>query len=60
MNKAETQQHPIPFVSDAKPETGHLEEFNTMPLEFMHRAYNECGEICEFDEVGMEFVCIPE
>jgi sterol 14-demethylase len=49
---------PIPFVSGAKPETGHLEEFNSTPLEFMHRAYEECGEICEFDLGGLRTVLL--
>ena len=49
---------PIPFVSGAKPETGHLEEFNNTPLEFMHRAYEECGEICEFDLGGLRTVLL--
>ncbi len=40
---------PIPFVSGAQPDSGHLEEFNTTPLAFLHRAYQECGEVCEFD-----------
>jgi len=29
----------IPVVSGGQPDTGHLQEFNTMPLEFLHRAY---------------------
>ena len=44
---------PIPFVSGARANTGHLEEFNSTPLEFMHRAFDECGEICEFDLGGL-------
>jgi sterol 14-demethylase len=48
----------IPFVSGAAAETGHLQEFNTMPLEFLHRAYDECGEVCEFDLSGLRTVLL--
>jgi sterol 14alpha-demethylase len=56
--KETPETRPIPFVSGAKPETGHLEEFNTTTLEFMHRAYEECGEICEFDLGGLRTVLL--
>ena len=49
---------PIPFVSGASEEHGHLQEFNTTPLEFLHRAYQECGEICEFDLGGLRTVLL--
>ena len=49
---------PIPFVSGALEQTGHLQEFNTTPLEFLHRAYQECGEICEFDLGGLRTVLL--
>ena len=49
---------PIPFVSGARADTGHLEEFNSTPLEFMHRAFDECGEICEFDLGGLRTVLL--
>lgn len=48
----------IPFVSGAKPDSGHLDEFNATPLEFMHRAYAECGEIGEFDLGGLRTVLL--
>jgi sterol 14-demethylase len=49
---------PIPFVSGADPDTGHLMAFNTTPLEFLHRCYDECGEICEFDLGGLRTVLL--
>ena len=49
---------PIPFVSGARADTGHHEEFNSTPLEFMHRAFDECGEICEFDLGGLRTVLL--
>jgi sterol 14-demethylase len=49
---------PIPTVSNARAETGHLEEFNATPLDLMHRAYAECGEICEFDLGGLKTVLL--
>lgn len=56
-NPAQTGQYQaIPFVSGAKPGTGHLEEFTTTPLEFLHRAYEECGELAEFDMGGLRTV----
>lgn len=54
-NPAQTYRS-IPFVSGAKPGTGHLEEFTTTPLEFLHRAYEECGELAEFDMGGLRTV----
>lgn len=47
---------PIPFVSGARPGTGHFEEFTRTPLEFLHRAYEECGELAEFDMGGLRTV----
>jgi len=53
----ERQGHkPVPFVTGAKPGTGHYEEFSTTPLAFFHRAYAECGEISEFDLAGLHTV----
>jgi sterol 14-demethylase len=46
----------VPFVSGARPGSGHLEEFCATPLEFMHRAYEECGELAEFDLGGLRTV----
>ena len=48
----------IPFLSGAKPESGHLEEFNADPLKLMHRAYAECGEVAEFDLGGLRTVLL--
>jgi sterol 14-demethylase len=49
---------PIPFVSGAAQDSGHLEEFNTTPLQFLHRAYQERGEVCEFDLGGLRTVLL--
>ncbi len=59
MNETDhTDSTPIPFVSGANSGSGHLDEFNSMPLEFMHRAYDECGEICEFDLGGLRTILL--
>jgi len=44
---------PWPFVSGAKPGSGHYEEFLANPARFMLRAWRECGELAEFDLGGM-------
>jgi sterol 14-demethylase len=47
-NTEATVKH-IPFVSGAKTEGGHYQEYCEHALNFFNRAYKECGEVCEFD-----------
>jgi len=47
---------PIPFVSGAKPGSGHFDEFCAHPAYFLLRAFRECGPVCEFDQGGMRTV----
>jgi sterol 14-demethylase len=56
MTAIDIRTRAIPFVSGAKPDGGHFDEFCDTPLEFMARAYRENGEVSEFDMAGLRTV----
>src|SRR3954470_23928051 len=49
-------EQPIPFVSGARGNGGHYQEFIDTPLHFLQRVYRECGEVGEFDMGGLRTV----
>ncbi len=46
----------IPKASGAKPETGHMEEYQTNQPAFLKRIRNECGELAEYNLMGQPHV----
>ena len=46
----------IPKVSGAKPETGHMEEYQSNQPAFLMRVRNECGELGEYNLMGQPHV----
>lgn len=47
---------PIPKASGAKPETGHMEEYQSNQPAFLMRVRNECGELGEYSLMGQPHV----
>jgi sterol 14-demethylase len=47
---------PIPKVSGAKPDVGHLEEYQASQPKFLLRCRQECGDIAEYNLMGQPYV----
>lgn len=47
---------PIPLASGAKPDTGHMEEYQANQPAFLMRVRNECGELGEYNLMGQPHV----
>jgi sterol 14-demethylase len=45
---------PIPMVSGARPEGGHLEELRSDPIGLLERLRSECGDVGRFDLSGRD------
>ncbi len=49
---------PIPKLSGAKPETGHLDEYHQNQVEFLTRARRECGELAQYELGAQPYVLL--
>ena len=56
MTAPAAQHTPIPKVSGAKADAGHLEEYLADQAKFMMRCRQECGDIAEYSLMGQPYV----